>query len=120
MKLATKVIANRLKLLMDELVSPNQASFVPGRQSLDNYVICQELVHSLKYTKARSGGMILKVDLEKAYDMMEWTFVEDMLRDIALPTNVISVLMGLLRSSSCRLLFNGEVTERIKPTRGLR
>lgn len=56
---------------------------------------------------ARRGGMIVKIYLEKAYDMMEWSFVEETLRDIALPTKIINVLMSLFHNSSCKLLFNG-------------
>lgn len=62
-KLVSKVIVNRLKLLKKELISPCQASFVPGRQGLDNAVICQEFVHTLRYTKARRGTAIIKLDL---------------------------------------------------------
>lgn len=43
------------------------------------------MVHSLRYTTARRGGMILKIDLEKAYDMMDCAFVEDTLRDAYIP-----------------------------------
>lgn len=120
MKLATKVMTNRLKQLLKELVSPNQASFVPGRQSLDNYVICQEVVDTLRYTTARHGGMIVKIDLDKAYDMLEWSFVEGTVRDIALPEKIIDVIMSLLHRSSFKILFNGEITERIKTRHDLR
>lgn len=51
-----KTIANRLKILLKNLVGPNQASFIPGRQSLDNVIVCQEIVHSLRYTTAKKGG----------------------------------------------------------------
>lgn len=71
------------------------------------------VVHTLKYTKARRGGMILKVDFEKAYDMMEWSFVQDTLRDAGIPVNIIEVIMKMLQKSSSRLLWNWEVTKRI-------
>lgn len=119
-KLVSKVIANRVKLILQELVSPNQTSFVPGRHSLDNFIICQEVIHLLRFTKAQHGGMVLKIDLKKAYDMMEQAFVEETLMDISLPISIIRVIMSLLQRSSCRLLFNGEVTDKIKLSRGLR
>lgn len=55
-KLVTKVIANRLKLYLKDLIAPNQSSFVPGRQSLDNAIVCQEILHLLRYTQSRKGG----------------------------------------------------------------
>lgn len=106
--------------MLKDLIHPSQASFIPGRQSLDNIVICQELVHTLGYTKAKKGGMILKIDLEKAYDLMSWSFVEEILKDPAFPIKVVEVIMNMLRQSSSRLLWNGEMTEQISHTRGLR
>lgn len=62
-KLVSKVIANHANMILQDLVSPNQTSFVPGRQSLNNFIIFQEVVHSLRFTNARHGGMVLKVHL---------------------------------------------------------
>uniref|UniRef100_A0A2N9GC57 CCHC-type domain-containing protein n=1 Tax=Fagus sylvatica TaxID=28930 RepID=A0A2N9GC57_FAGSY len=50
----------------------NKAAFVPGRRGLDNVVIAQELIHSIHRKKGRMGQLILKLDLEKAYDRLEW------------------------------------------------
>ena len=47
-KLVKKVIANRIKLIMDHIVCPNQCSFVLGRLSSDNIIIAQEVIHSMK------------------------------------------------------------------------
>lgn len=70
-KLVNKVIANIVKTVFKEIITANQSSFVPGRQSMDNVIICQELIQSLRYTKARKEGMIKMLDMEKAYDRME-------------------------------------------------
>lgn len=120
MKLVSKIIANRLKPLLKDLILPNQASFIPGRQDLDNVIVCRELVHTLRYTKSKRGGMILKIDLEKAYDMMEWSFVEDNLKDAVLPPIMIEVIMKMMQKSSSCLLWNVELTDKIVHSRGLR
>lgn len=104
LKVVTKMLVNMMKGMLKEIIGPTQASFIPGRQSVDNIVICQDILHTLKYTKARVGGMVLKLDLEKAYDRVEWSIVEEMLRDIPIPDKFISMIMNLLHSSSCRLL----------------
>lgn len=70
MKLVTKFIINRLKETWKMIISPVQASFIPGRQGIDNVVLCQEVLHSLRYTSSKKGGVVLKLDLEKAYDRM--------------------------------------------------
>lgn len=52
----------------------------------------------MRFTKAQHGRMFLKIDLEKSYNMMEWEFIEETLKDIALPLNIINVIMSLLRN----------------------
>lgn len=52
LKVASKMIVQRLKGMLKDIITPNQASFIPCRQITDNNITCQELVHSLKYTKA--------------------------------------------------------------------
>lgn len=121
MKLVTKVIANQLKGILKDIISPSQVSFIIGRQSIDNVVVRQEIIHSFRYTKARRGtGMAVKIDLEKAYDRMERAFVEATLRDACLPMGMVNVIMSLIRQSHCNLIWNGELTDVIKSTRGLR
>lgn len=98
-KLATKTLANRLKTIWGSLISPTHGAFVPGRQGVDNIVICQEIVHSLWFTRARRGGMVIKVDMEKAYDRMSWAFIEETLRDTNLPEYLIAAIMHIISTS---------------------
>lgn len=119
-KVISRMIVDRLKAMLCEVISHNQASFVPGRQSCGNFIICQEVAHSLKYIKAKHGGMILKLDLEKAYDRLEWNFVQESLIDASVPWKLVSVILNILQRSTCKLLWNGETTETFKLARGLR
>lgn len=59
---------------MCKLTCQNQASFIPGRDITDNIIIAQEVVHSLKGFNGGKYGMVLKIDLEKAYDRLQWYF----------------------------------------------
>ena len=88
-KTITKLLANRLKAIMPELIGPNQTSFVPGRHITENVVIVQEVIHSMRRKKWRIGQMAIKVDLEKAYDQLSWDFIYETLREIGLPTEFI-------------------------------
>ena len=67
-KMLTKIMVIRLKNVMPKLIGPAQSSFIPGRLSTDNIVVVQEDVHSMKRKQGKKGWMLLKLDLEKAYD----------------------------------------------------
>lgn len=67
----TKVLASRLRTVMEKLVSRTQCNFVPQRQSRDNIIIAQEVIHSMRNKKKRrKGWMTINIDLEKAYDRL--------------------------------------------------
>lgn len=63
--------------------------------------------------------MIIKVDLEKAFDQIEWDFLQQTLEDVGLPGKIMNVIMQLLSRGSCCLICNSEATHRFKPSRGL-
>eukprot|EP00253_Pinus_taeda_P029331 PITA_29331 len=71
-KMITSLIAKRLKPLLGNLISAEQTGFVEGRQILDDFVVTQEVIHSLKVKKQK--GMMIKLDLSKAYDSPSETF----------------------------------------------
>lgn len=64
--------------------------------------------------------MIIKVDLEKAYDRLEWSFVEKTLIDVGLPSKLVHAIMSCISSASFKLLWNGESTDSIVQKRGIR
>lgn len=115
-----KVIVNRLKPLMDKLVSPYQTSFVPRRSIHDNIVVAKETVHSMKKMQGQKGYMILKVDLEKAYDRMEWSFLGNVLREIGVDEKLRKVIDKCMSTSSMTFLWNGGKHGSFVPSRGLR
>ena len=70
----TKVLANRLTKVVDTMVNPSQTAFMPGRNILDGVVVLHETIHKL-YRK-RKDSLILKLDFEKAYDKVNWPFLQ--------------------------------------------
>ena len=99
-KIVSKIVVGRLRPHLDKLISPNQAAFVPGRRGLDNVVIAQELLHSLDTKKGKVGFMAVKVDLAKAYDRLEWSFVHHILNAFHLPRMLIDLIMSCISSTS--------------------
>lgn len=71
-KILTKALANRLKTVLPKLISKEQTSFVPSRSILDGIVIIQELIHSAQTKK--EACMLVKLDIQKAYDKVDWGF----------------------------------------------
>nr|XP_025664883.1 uncharacterized protein LOC112763420 [Arachis hypogaea] len=119
-KVITKILANRLRSVMNNLVMPNQCSFVPGRQSSDNIIITQEVIHSMRNKKGKKGWMTIKIDLEKAYDRLNWNFIKETLMDIGFPQNFINLTLSCISTARMRVFWNGEELEEFSPTRGIR
>lgn len=70
-KIVTKILVNRLQPFLNDMVSPLQSSFIPGRGTVDNAIVLQEVVHYMKKSKKKKGDMVLKLDLEEAYDRVD-------------------------------------------------
>jgi hypothetical protein len=77
-KIFTKVLANRFTEVANRTIKPTQTAFLPGRYILEGVVILHETIHELK--RKKQSGVILKLDFEKAYDKVSWSFLQQALR----------------------------------------
>jgi len=118
-RVVTKIIANRLKPLLNRLVCPTQNSFVPGRSIHDNSILVQEAIHSMKKKKGSLGWMALKIDLEKAYDRVSWSFIKEVLLAYGFDARWVGWVSECVSSATMKLLINGAYFRDIKPMRGL-
>ncbi|XP_059458257.1 uncharacterized protein LOC132187840 [Corylus avellana] len=76
-KLLAKVLANRLKVILPNIVSSNQSAFISGRLISDNILVTYETLHTMHSRMyGRMGYMALKLDMSKAYGQVEWIFLE--------------------------------------------
>jgi exonuclease III/ribonuclease HI len=121
MKIVTKVIANRLKQTLPDVVDMEQSAFVQGRWITDNALIAMECFHWLKKKKkGKKGTMALKLDMSKAYDRIEWPFVHQTLTTMGYPPKMVDLIMRCISSVSYQLLINGQPSSSFSPERGLR
>jgi Reverse transcriptase (RNA-dependent DNA polymerase) len=76
-KIISKIVTNRLAPLMNNLVDPTQTAFIKERYILDNVLAASEIIHSTKRDKTH--GVFLKIDFKKAYDRINWDFIQEIL-----------------------------------------
>jgi hypothetical protein len=117
-KLLTKVIARRLKLILPTIISPEQSGYVEGRQILDNIILAHEVIHSLQKTK--TPGMLLKLDLSKAFDKLSWDYIRAMLLAFGFHQTWVDWILNLTSSAFFSLLVNGVPSKPFSPSRGIR
>lgn len=72
-KIVTKVISNRLKPILNHIISEEQSGFVPRRSIVEGIIIAHEAIHIVRLAKV--DRMLIKLDIRKAYDMVDWEFL---------------------------------------------
>ncbi|XP_074297716.1 uncharacterized protein LOC141628475 [Silene latifolia] len=80
-KVISKLLYNRLAQVLPDIISENQGAFIKGRSIIENVLICQDLV-KMYNRKAVSPRCLFDIDLQKAYDTVEWDFVEQLFKSI--------------------------------------
>lgn len=118
-KIISKILANRLAPTLSDIVDKAQSAFVKGRSLAENVHLAQELV--LQYYRKRiSPRCVLKVDLRKAYDTIDWNFLQGMLIELGYPPRFVGWVMECVTTTSYSLSINGELHGYFKGKRGLR
>ncbi|XP_039129007.1 uncharacterized protein LOC120265183 [Dioscorea cayenensis subsp. rotundata] len=110
LKILSKILATRLGKVMDKLVDHAQLAFLKGRCILDNVATAEELTFSMK--RRRLPGYILKVDFAKAFDLVDWEFLLELLKargfgDKGLRQgDPLSLLLFILVTDMLSVMFN--------------
>lgn len=117
-KIIATLIAKRLKPLLPKIIAPDQTGFVEGRQILDGIIVTQEVIHSLKSKKQR--GMMMKLDLSKAYNQLNWNYLRAILSAYGFDNRWIEWIYNMISTPNFSILVNGTPMSTFNATRGIR
>ena len=120
-KIISKVLANRLKSVLDHMISGSQSAFVPGKLITDNVLVAFEAFHYLKTKRqGQSTHMAVKLDMSKAYDRVEWIFLKSMMARMGFCARWVNLVMQCIQTVSYSVILNGAPMGYICPSRGIR
>ena len=106
-KIVSKILAKRLNYVLNNLISNEQSGFLSGRSPLDNIIAVQEMAHSINQDRSYPPRMILKVDIEKAYDSLNWNAILATFARMGFPSPWIAWIRALLDAVTFSILMNG-------------
>ena len=117
-KLLAKVLANRLKKVLGKVVSSDQNAFVMGRQILDASLIANEVIDA--WQKRKEKGLICKLDVEKAYDSINWQFLMKVMQKMGFGSKWLGWIWSCISTSKHSILVNGVPAGFFPSSKGLR
>ena len=120
-KLVSKVIANRLKGVLPLIILESQSAFQLDKAISNNILVAFETLHHMKNQKSKKASfMALKLDMSKAFDRVEWGFLEVTILKMGFNESLVALVMSCIHSASYSILVNGVPKGDIQPTRGIR
>ncbi|XP_010687394.1 uncharacterized protein LOC104901504 [Beta vulgaris subsp. vulgaris] len=118
-KIIAKIITHRLQSVIGEVVDTAQVGFIPKRNITDNILLATDLIKGYN-RKGISPRCTIKVDLKKAYDSIEWTFLKSMMLELGFPQPFVSWVMACVTSVSYSIMLNGKPGKPFYAKKGLR
>ena len=117
-EILAKVLANRLCGVIGSVISDTQSTFIKGRQILDGILVANEIVDEARRSKKEL--ILFKVDFEKAYDSIDFDYLDEVMRNMGFPTLWRKWINECIRTATAFVLVNGSPTNEFSLERGLR
>ena len=118
-KIISGVLAQRLKGLLPDLISPEQTAFVPERRIADNILLAQEMLQNY-HKPSTTPRSTIKVDIQKSFDTVNWKFLLDILSLMGFPCMFIKWISECVTTPIFSININGELAGFFESSRGLR
>ena len=120
-QIISKVIANRLKLILPNVISDSQNAFVPNCLITDKTTVAYEILHRMRNRRrGKVGQMAIKLDISKAYDRVEWSFLQGIMQKLGFDPRWVNLAIETVTTASYSVLINGEPKGWITQSRGIR
>jgi hypothetical protein len=110
-KLCSKVLANRLRQVLDDIILIEQSAFVPDWLITDNILVAYECIHYLKKKKGKLGVAAIKLDMAKAYDIVDWGYLRTIMTKLGFCDFWITTIMKCVESVNFYVRVNGVFSE---------
>lgn len=118
-KVISRVVYNRLKMILPYLISSNKSGFVKGRSIFENILLTQEIITEIRM-RCKPANVAIKLDMEKAYDRVSWKYLMHVLRNMGFAECFINMVWNLLSNNWYSILINGQDSNFFHSTRGVK
>ncbi|PKI46345.1 hypothetical protein CRG98_033240 [Punica granatum] len=119
-KIISKILASRLKPLLSNLISPFQSAFVSNKNISENTVIAHEVMHFLNHHRGKDHFVAIKIDMEKAFDRLEWPILLETMKNLGFHDTWIHWISQCISTVSYSVVINGKLYGFLKPSCGIR
>jgi hypothetical protein len=116
-KVFTKVMTNRIALVAQKVIRPSQTAFLKGRNIMEGAIILYETLHEMHRKKL--DGVILKLDFEKAYDKVDWKFLQQTMRMKGFSERWCKWIEQIVTGGSVAVKVNDEIGNFFQTKKGL-
>jgi hypothetical protein len=117
-KVFTKVGTNRVTEIASKVIKPTQTAFMPGRHILEGVVILHETIHEIHSKKM--DGVLFKIDFEKAYDKVKWSFLQQTFRMKGFAPEWCRFIKDFVQNGSVAVKVNDDIGHYFQTRKGLR